>query len=325
MILVTGASGHLGNVLTRKLLNYGEKVRAMVLPGEKCDFLHNMGVECVEGNVCNPASLDNAMKDVQLVYHLAGVISIFPGKEDLMEKVNVEGSRNVAEAALKAGVRRMIHTSSVHALKREPHGITMDESTPLEPNNPAGVYDQTKARGTIEVLKVVDKGLDAVIVCPTGIIGPHDYAGSEMGRAIKDFTRKKLHFLVEGAFDFVDVRDVAEGLILTAQKGHTGQIYILAGENKNLVEIFQIVQEEAGVKSPHITIPKRLALFGAHIAQLLSRFSKAPPYFTTYSLQTIFDNASYSSSKAQKELGYKCGTLRESIRDMINGLPQKAN
>jgi len=130
MILVTGATGHIGNVLVRELVARGEEVRALVLPGESCDSLKGLPIEMVVGNILDPETLDRWMRGVKLVYHLAGVISIVPGKEELMYRVNVEGARNVARAALKAKAR-MVHTASVHALRREPHGVTMDERTPL--------------------------------------------------------------------------------------------------------------------------------------------------------------------------------------------------
>lgn len=318
MILVTGSTGHLGNVLVRKLVERGEKVRAMILPGENSDSLKDLGVEKIEGNVLDPVSLEKAMEGIEKVYHLAAVISIIPGSESLMHKVNVEGARNVAAAALKAGVQRMVHTSSVHALKREPHGVVMDENTPLDPENPAGIYDQTKAKGTLEVLKLVKKGLNAVIVCPTGIIGPYDYADSEMGNLVMNFIRKKVHFIVRGSFDFVDVRDVAEGLILACEKGRTGEIYILSGADIELKKIREIIRETEGLRSVLVKIPEQLAMFATHFTQLYYRLTKTTPSITKYSLHTILDNSSYSCERAKKELGYKPRSLRESIIDTIN-------
>ncbi len=317
MILVTGATGHLGNVLIRKLLEQGEKVRALILPGEGCDSLEGLDVEMVEGDVTDVVSLEKAMIGVRVVYHLAGVISIVPGADELMEKVNVEGARNVAIAALKTGVKRLVHTSSVHAFKREPHGVVMDENTPLDPDNPAGAYDRSKARGTIEVLKVVEKGLDAVVVCPAGIIGPYDYSGSEMGSVLCNFAKRKLHFIINGGFDFVDVRDVATGLLLAAKKGRKGELYILSGRNIKLAEMREIAQEVGGFKSPLINVPLKIAMFSARFTRFYYRLAKATPAFTEYSLQTVLHNADYSNSKACRELGYSPRSLKESIADAI--------
>ncbi len=317
MILVTGATGHVGNVLVRELLAQKQRVRAMVLPNDNCASLEGLEVEYVVGNVLDPASLDRAMDGVAVVYHLAGVISILPGAETLMRRVNVEGVRNTAQAALRANVRRMVHISSIHAFKRMPHGICIDENIPFAPDSPAGAYDRTKAEGTLAILEAVEQGLDAVIVCPTGIIGPYDYLDSEMGNVIRNFTRKRLHFLVKGAYDFVDVRDVAKGLILAAEKGRAGETYILSGARIEIAQIKQVVQEVAGIRTPHIVAPMWLAELIAHIAEPFYRLTHAIPKFTQYSLRTVRDNCNFSHTKAETELGYTPRPLRESIADVL--------
>lgn len=317
MILVTGATGHVGNVLVRELLAQEQQVRAMTLPNDNCASLEGLDVERVTGNVLDPASLDRAMDGVDVVYHLAGIISILPGAEALMRKVNVDGVRNTAQAALRTGVRRMVHISSIHAFKRMPHGICIDEHVPFASDTPAGTYDRTKAEGTLAVLEAVEQGLDAVIACPTGIIGPYDYLDSEMGNVIHNFAQRKLHFLVEGAYDFVDVRDVAKGLILAAEKGRAGETYILSGARIEIAQIKQVVQEFVGIHTPHIVAPMWLAKLIALIAEPFYRLTHAVPKFTQYSLRTVQDNCNFSHAKAQMELGYTPRPLRESIADVL--------
>ena len=316
MILVTGATGHVGNVLVRELLAQEQHVRAMVLPNDNCASLEGLDVECVAGNVLDPASLDRAMDGVDVVYHLAGIISILPGAETLMRKVNVDGVRNTAQAALRAGAR-MVHTSSIHAFKRMPHGICIDEYIPFAPDSPAGAYDRTKAEGTLAVLETVEQGLDAVIACPTGIIGPYDYLDSEMGNVIRNFAQKKLHFLVKGAYDFVDVRDVAKGLIQAAERGRRGETYILSGARIEITQIKQVVQEFVGIHTPHSVAPMWLADLFARIAEPFYRLTHAIPKFTQYSLRTVRDNCDFSHAKAETELGYKARPLHESIADVL--------
>ncbi|HPU01834.1 MAG: NAD-dependent epimerase/dehydratase family protein [Firmicutes bacterium] len=316
MILVTGATGHIGNVLVRELVARGEEVRALVLPGESCDSLKGLPIEMVVGNILDPETLDRWMRGVKLVYHLAGVISIVPGKEELMYRVNVEGARNVARAALKAKAR-MVHTASVHALRREPHGVTMDERTPLALEGDAGAYDRTKAEGVQAVLEVVREGLDAVIVCPSGVIGPHDYFHSEMGELLRTFATPKIHFIINGAYDFVDVRDVAQGMILAAEKGRTGEIYILSGEQVTLRWLLKKTQQIAGVRSPAVVLPHNLALFFSRYTHHFYRLLHKTPQFTTYSVQTVAGNSRFCRAKAEKELGYRPRPLEESIRDYL--------
>ncbi len=317
MILVTGATGHVGNVLVRQLLARGGRVRALILPNEACQSLDGLDVERVTGNVLDPASLDRAMLDVTHVYHLAGVIAIMPGAESLMRRVNVEGPRNVAQAALRAGVQRMVHVSSIHAFARVPAGVSLDEAVPFAPDNPAGAYDRTKAQGTLAVLDVVKQGLNAVIVCPTGIIGPYDYMGSEMGHVVLDFARRRLHFLIEGAFDFVDVRDVARGLILAAEYGWRGETYILGGTRVTLMKIHDLVQDVIGQHTPKLVIPFTLAEGFAYCAEIFYRLTGMTPRFTRYSLRTVREGCSVVCDKAKEELGYRARPLYETIADTL--------
>ena len=198
MIFMTGATGHIGNVLARELVLRGEKVRVLVLPGEDTDSLQGVDVEQVIGDVLDTEQLAAAMEDAELVYHLAGVISIMPGPNPLMRKVNVDGTRNVLQAARQAGVKRLIYTSSIHALERPIDGRIINEDLKFDPYNPAGEYDRTKAEATLAVQEAVNDGLDAVIVCPTGVIGPHDYRKSELGLLIWSWARRRLNLLVDG-------------------------------------------------------------------------------------------------------------------------------
>ena len=317
MILITGAAGHVGNVLARELVKRGEKVRALVLPGEDLCSLDGVQVELVPGDVLDPASLEAAMQGVDVVYHLAGIISILPGSEGIMERVNVEGVRNVAQAAMKMGVRRFVHTSSIHALQRLPYGMIVDENTPFAVGSVAGSYDRTKVGGTLEIQKTVAQGLDAVIVCPTGIIGPYDFRQSEMGQTILGFARKGLHFVVDGAYDFTDVRDVAQGLIAACEYGRTGELYILSGARVLVRELMQIVHELVGNHSPAIVLPFILATLAARILEPFYRLTRRVPKFTRYSLQTIRDNSIFSNAKARRELGYNPRALRDSIADTL--------
>lgn len=317
MILVTGATGHVGNVLVRQLLARGDKVRALVLPDEACQSLEGLDVERVTGNVLDPTSLDRAMTGVTQVYHLAGIIAIMPGAESLMQRVNVEGPRNVAQAALRAGVQRMVHVSSIHAFARVPVGVTLDEAVPFAPDNPAGAYDRTKAQGTLAVLDVVKQGLDAVVACPTGIIGPHDYMGSEMGQVVLDFARRRLHLLIEGAFDFVDVRDVTQGLVLAAERGRRGEVYILSGTRVTLMKIHDLVQDVMDMRTPRLVVPFALAKGLAYCAEVFYRLARMTPRFTRYSLQTVREGGLVTCDKAEEELGYCARPLRETIADTL--------
>jgi len=316
MILVTGAAGHLGNVLVRELLADGFKVRALVLPGEDTSALAGMDIEIVEGNVLDQSSLEKAMQGIDTVFHMAGIISIMPGQDDLMRRVNVDGTRNAAQAALKAGVRRLVYTSSIHALSRDWTG-RIDERVPFDPLNPAGEYDRTKAQASLVVLDAVKQGLDAVIVCPTGVIGPYDYRGSEMGDLLRNFMKPKPHLMIEGAFDFVDVRDVARGHIHAAQKGRTGEVYILSGWNIKFNQLKQMVQDFIGKHTPNIEVPQWAVKLGAKLAPFYYKLTRQTPKFTEYALETVQGNSDVSCDKARKELGYSPRMMITTVADTV--------
>jgi dihydroflavonol-4-reductase len=316
MILVTGATGHIGNVLVRKLLDRGEKVRALIWRGEDSRPLKNLDVEQVMGDVLDPASLEPAMRGVETVYHLAGIISIMPGRNPFVWRVNVEGTRNVLAAARHAGIRRLIYTSSIHAIARAPHGVTMDESLGFDQNNPYGEYDRSKAAASLEVQSAA-AGLDAVIVCPTGVIGPYDFRGSEMGEVIRSASEAHTMLYVEGAYDFVDVRDVVDGLISACEHGRRGENYILSGHKLSVRYMLETVREVTGRAFTSIKIPFSLAEWAARYTPWYYQRTQATPRFTPYSLEVLQSNANISCKKALAELGYKSRPVYESIAGAV--------
>ena len=320
MNLVTGATGHIGNVLVKELLKRKEDVRVLVLPGEDLSPLEGLNVEIFEGNVLDIDSIEPAIKGVDNVFHLAGIISIMSGQNEIVHDVNVNGTRNMAKVARAAGVKRFIYTSSIHAFKREKHGIVIDEKVPIDPNLAIAAYDRSKAEATLSVLAEVQLGLPAVIVCPTGVIGPYDYKGSEIGVLIQEWMVHKVDFLIEGCYDFVDVRDVVQGMISARDRGTIGQIYILSGELIKVVDVWRMVKELVNLKARFIQIPTKLALFSAKLAEIYYSLSHAKPRFTAYSIETLHSNAVISNLKARNSLGYSPRSLKETISDTVQWL-----
>jgi dihydroflavonol-4-reductase len=317
MILVTGATGHIGNVLVRKLKAKGLGVRVLILPEDNFSPLSGLEVEKVEGDVTDLDSILPTFDGVEIVFHLAGIISIMPGQDEILYKVNVEGTRNVVEACLENGVKRLVYTSSVHALKEPPHGTRIDESCSFEPEYSRGGYDRSKAQASLEVIKGVEKGLNAVIVCPSGIIGPCDYNISQMGQLFLNYMNGDMKAYIEGAYDFVDVRDVAQGLILACQNGESGESYILSGEKITVNELMDILEELTSVRRPWIKIPQWIAHAAGKIAPIYYRNSNKKPLFTSYSAEVLVSNCAISNKKAINELGYNPRPIKESIRDSV--------
>ena len=317
MNLVTGATGHIGNVLVKELVKRGESVRVLVLPGEDLLPINGTEVEVVYGNVCDPASLDAAFADIEFVFHLAGIISITSSNNPIVHHVNVEGTQNMIDAAMRAGVKRFIYTSSIHAFKRIPHGSLVDETTPIDPAFNIADYDRSKAEATLAVLKKVEEGLPAIIACPTGVIGPYDYKNSELGSLMSSWMVNKVNYMIDGSYDFVDVRDVAHGLILAREKGKIGQLYILSGTLVRVSDLWKIAQELFSFKSILVNIPMNLARFAAFFAERYYKISKTTPKLTRYSIETLQSNAMISNLKARLYLGYNSRPLQETVRDTI--------
>jgi dihydroflavonol-4-reductase len=316
MWLVTGATGHIGNVLVRKLLERGEKVRALILPGESREAIQGLSVEVVEGDVLNLDSLFESFQGVCGIFHLAGVISILPGHNSLVQRVNVDGTRNVIRAAMETGIQKLVYTSSIHAIKRVEEGV-IDEALPYDPDNPYGAYDRSKAQATLEVQQAAHAGLEAVIACPTGVIGPYDFRGSMMGDVIRTAAEKKPTLYVDGAYDFVDVRDVADGLIAAAENGVRGESYILSGQKISVRYLLETVREITGRHFFQMKIPFDLAKFAAVFMPMYYRFAHATPRFTPYSLEVLQSNSNISHAKSTRELGYSPRTLYDSIKDTV--------
>lgn len=318
MIIVTGATGHIGNVLVRQLLARGKRVRAVTPPTEDIIPLKGLRAEMVEGDVCNINSLIQAFKDSDTVYHLAGIISILPGKDKLLNQVNVAGTRNVIKACMETGVRRLVYTSSIHAIEEPPTGITIDETFPCNPDRVPKGYGRSKARATLAVMEGVEQGLNAVIVHPTGVIGPYDYRISEMGQLIIDFVNANLKAYISGTYDFVDVRDVANGIILAGEKGQSGERYILSGEQISVYQLMLMLQDISRVKAPSLKVPVWLARIAARFSPLYYQIAQAKPRFTTYSIDVLCSNSRICSDKARRQLGFTTRPLKQSICDAIS-------
>jgi dihydroflavonol-4-reductase len=323
MILVTGATGHIGNVLIRALYSSGARVRALVAPGEDTAPLNSLPVEICTADVLDYPALHENFQGVDTVYHLAGLISILPGHNPLLQAVNILGTRNVLQAAHASGARRVVYTSSIHALRRIPHGAVVNEDVPFDPEHAISAYDYSKAMASLEVIRAARSGLNAVIACPTGVIGPYDYRGSEMGRLIFDCVCRRPILYIEGAYDFVDVRDVAQGLILAAEKGQAGRSYILSGERIRVPDLVHLTQQFVGKGLLSLCVPLWLARFAARLTPGLHQLFHFRPRITAYSIETLLSNSVISHERASTELGYAPRTLRESIADTVKWFIQQ--
>lgn len=318
MVIVTGATGHIGNVLVRELLARGISVKVLVLPSDNTRPIAGLNVEIIHGDITDPESLKSAFAGADIVFHLAGIVTIMPGMASVLERVNVGGMRNVIAACRACRVPRLVYTSSIHAVAEPPHGTVIDESQPFSPDHVLGDYARSKARATLLLLDEVKKGgLDAVICCPTGVIGPWDYGISNVGQLIIDFASGQLKSYVSGAYDFVDVRDVARGLILAAEKGQSGRHYIFSGAQVQVPELMKVLERNIGYPAPTYRIPAVIARAAGVLASVYYRLLRRKPVFTAYSIDVLRSNSMVSSARAREELGFTSIPWQESIHDHV--------
>lgn len=312
--VVTGASGFLGAHLARALKDRGVEVRAA--DRSRGPALDDVDVEFVEIDVLDPASLRAAFEGQDRVFHLAAIISIVGDPTGEVWRVNVHGPRNAATVALECGVGRFVHCSSVHSFDLERCGPSLDESGPPTTHPDAPAYDRSKRAGEEAVRLVVQKGLDAVVVNPTGIIGPDDRGPSRMGETVLQFMTRKIPVGITGQFDFVDVRDVVEGLIAAGDRGRTGENYLLSGSRLSIRELGMLVERYSGVPVPPLSIPLRLVTPLAPLVMQIEQRTKKP-IFTPDALHALKYSPVVSHYRAATELGYRSRPIHETVRDTV--------
>jgi dihydroflavonol-4-reductase len=314
-VVVTGAAGHVGANLVRALLAQGRPVRALVFQDTRA--LEGLGIERAFGDVLDLSSLRRVFLGADVVFHLAGRISISGPEGGRVEAVNVDGTRNVIRACEETGVRRLVHFSSVHALCPGQDGSPLDESAPLVGERKAPAYDRSKARAEAEVLAAAARGLNAVVLAPSSVIGPFDFKPSRMGEVLLALSHEKLPALVAGGYDWVDVRDVVEGALAAEKKAAPGEKFILCGHYASLRELAHLVEQVCGRKAPRWTAPLWLAWLGAPFAEASSKIRRQRPLFTRESLRAVAAGSRYSSAKAERVLGYRPRPLVDTVADTL--------
>lgn len=311
LTVVTGASGHIGGNLVRALLARGRRVRAVVNRDDEA--VRGLDVEVVRADVCDAASVRAALGGADVVFHLAARISIVGEEGGLVQAVNVGGTRNVVAACREHGVRRLVHFSSVHAFSSLPFGRSVDEESEpsVDPRLPA--YDRSKAAGEREVLAGVAQGLDAVIVNPLGVLGPHDYGPSRMGQVLIDLHRRKVPMLVQGGFNWVDVRDVVEGALAAEERGRVGTRYLLGGHFLTIPELARLASRVTGIPTPRLTAPMWLAQVGVPFILAYAKLTRQCPMYTHEALHALRAGPQVSYERAARELGYRPRPIEETI------------
>lgn len=313
MVLVTGSTGFVGNHVARFLALRGERLRLLVRSSSDRTALADIDAEVVLGDLRDATSVAEAARSCDTVYHVAAEYSLWSKIPGRMYDTNVEGTRNVLEAALQAGVRRFVHTSSIGTIAPNQHGSPVTEESPSSLELMTGHYKRSKFLAEREAERYASRGLNVVIVNPTAPIGERDFKPTPTGKIIKDFLEGRMPAYVDTGLNLVDVRDVARGHWLAAEKGQPGERYILGSENLSLRQILELAGSASGHQAPQLRLPYSAAWIAGACstgwALLTAGSPRVPLDGVRMSRRPMFADC----SKAQRELGFDPGPIQPAL------------
>jgi dihydroflavonol-4-reductase len=319
--LITGATGHLGSTLVQTLLEKGEHIRALVLPGEEA--LLPEGVDFVIGNVLDRDCLSEFFRtdgfDKVTLIHCAAMITIASKRDPQVWNVNVRGTKNVMSAAWKSHVDRVIYVSSAHAIPEKKKGTPITEVSRFLPHEVIGQYARSKAAAAEIVLKYARNGLNASVVHPSGIIGPGDkHQRNHMVRTVFSMAKGSIPVGISGGYDFVDSRDVAEGILKCESEGKRGECYLLSGSYITIRDLLDLIRNEMGKGPARFSVPYPLVRLVSPAIEFFSHLvGQKKPLLTPYSVYTLHSNGTFSHKKATEAWGYQPRDIKESVRDTL--------
>ena len=321
MTVVTGATGFVGSVLVRQLLEAGEAVRVLRRPTSSLDLLGDAAahVEHVLGDVTDPEAVARAVAGAETVYHVAGVVAFGRRARPRLRAVNVEGTATVVNAALAAGVGRLVHTSSIAALGRPPRAGVLDETAVWTRSPLNTAYALSKRDAEREVLRGVAEGLDAVVASPALVFGP-GRTGEGTTAVAERLAAGRLPLAPPGATAVVDVEDVAAGLRAACVRGATGERYLLAAENLAWTEILATLADALGVPTPTRTAPPWLLAAGGALGEAWAAVSRSQPGLTRETARQAAATVRYDGSRAERELGVVYRPFAETAQRIARAL-----
>ena len=317
--LVTGATGFLGRVVAEELVRRKAQVHALVLHDDPYTDLLPKEVRTVIGDVCDKSSLSDFFADADsrtCVIRCAGIVSVASRPGPRLYQVNVGGTWKVLRQCMEHDVGKMVYVSSVHAIPEKPKGCIISEDCEFSPGLVDGDYAKSKAAATELVFDAAERGLNASIVFPSGIIGPGDLQGGSFTSMAKSFLSGKLPFAVRGGYDFVDVRDVANGILACSESGEPGKGYILSGCYVTIRRMLQLVGKAAKLKYRSICLPLGLARLAAPYYERRSLRERKPLFFTPYSVSVLASNGQFSHAAASERFAYQPRPIEETLGDM---------
>jgi dihydroflavonol-4-reductase len=313
---VTGASGFVGSAVARRLAGRGCGLRLLVRESSRLDNTQGLGAELITADMKDGQALSKAMKGARWVFHVAADYRLWARDPNEIVRNNLEGTRAVMQAALSAGVERIVYTSSVATLKPHDDGTAVDETSRHTVDTAIGAYKRSKlvAERLVERM-VMDDGLPAVIVNPSTPIGPRDIKPTPTGRVIVEAACGRVPAFVDTGLNLVHVDDVAEGHLLALDTGRIGESYILGGQDVQFRDMVAEIAKLAGRKPPTIGLPRGPLFPIAYIAEAIAQVTGKEPFITADALKMAKYHMYFSSAKAERELDYRARPWREALQD----------
>ncbi|MGH9746612.1 MAG: hopanoid-associated sugar epimerase [Candidatus Acidiferrales bacterium] len=303
--LVTGATGFVGSHVARQLVAQGHAVRTFSRKTSNAEILADLPVERAEGDLRDAASIDRAMRGVRRVFHVAADYRLWTRHPEEIYESNVEGTRRLLDAAQRAGVERIVYTSTVATIAVPRHGALPNEDTESELVEMIGHYKRSKFLAEKVALEAAAKGVPVVIVNPTAPVGPGDWKPTPTGRIILDFLNGKMPAYVDTGLNVVAVEDVAAGHLLAADKGRVGERYILGARNMTLKQILNVLSAITGRPAPRVRLPHAVALAAGYADEFFSRLRGREPQIPVEGVKMSRHRMFVESDKAARELGFK--------------------
>lgn len=316
--LVTGATGFVGAAVARALLAQGRRVRVLAREGSDRRNLDGLDVEVATGDLLDPASFPGALAGCEALYHVAADYRLWTPDPARMYAINVEGTRALMQAALAAGVPRIVYTSSVATLGLRDDGKPANEGTPVTLEQMVGPYKRSKFMAEQAVRAMVkEQGLPAVIVNPSTPIGPRDVKPTPTGRMVVEAASGRMPAYLDTGLNFAHVDDVALGHLLAFERGKIGERYILGGDNMDLKSMLGLIAELSGRRAPWFKVPRRPLFPIAFVAEQISRFTHKEPFVTVDGLRLAAKKMYFTSAKAERELGYHSRPAKDGFVDAL--------